>query len=163
MKTLETHRLILRDWAESDLEDAAAIWPEFGGQEDSRSLLQYFIRVKNNYAIVLKETCRIIGSVGLNEDGDGNENARNVGFILLEKYWNRGLMTEALREIIANVSDITTTLSAGHTRDNTKSEHILKKLGFRYIKTLPRTDYEGGDPQNDLLYYVLEIKKQPPE
>ena len=34
---------------------------------------------KNNFAVVLKENSEIIGTIGLNEDADGNENILNVG------------------------------------------------------------------------------------
>lgn len=168
MKTLETKRLILRDWELTDIDDYFAFMsnpnvtiPEGTlpkkCKEDCLPLLKYLIQAKNNYALVLKESGEVIGSVGMNEDADGNENARNVGFILKESFWNQGLMTEALEEIIANASEITSILSCGHAEGNTRTEHIIKKLGFKYVKTLHNIKRESDENPHDDLYYVLEL------
>ena len=168
MKTLETKRLILRDWELTDLDDYFVFKSNPNVTIPDGSLpkkykeeclpeLKYLIHVKNNYALVLKETGKVIGSVGLNEDTDGNENARNVGFVLDESYWNQGLMTEALKEIIANASEITSCLSCIHAAGNTRTEHIIKKLGFKYIKIFHNIKRESDIYPHDDLYYLLEL------
>ena len=86
MKTLETDRLILRDWNSEDI----------GCEVYDETTIQYLISVKNNYAVVFKENGIVIGTIGLNEDADNNPNRRNVGIRLLEQYQNKGLMSEAL-------------------------------------------------------------------
>ena len=58
MKTLETKRLILRDWTDEDL----------GCGIHTDEIIKYLIKAKNNYAVVLKETGAVIGTIGLNED-----------------------------------------------------------------------------------------------
>jgi ribosomal-protein-alanine N-acetyltransferase len=169
MRTLETERLILRDWKMSDLDDYFKIMsnpnvaiPEGSLPQKSKDeclpTFKYLLQAKNNYALVFKETMKVIGSVGLNEDADGNENARNLGFCLDEEYWNQGIMTEALRTIISNAVEITPMLSMGHVRGNTKTEHIAKKLGFIYTKTFPNVKYESNELPQDLLYYILRFK-----
>lgn len=90
MKTLETERLILRDWNIKDI----------GCQVYDENIIQYLITVKNNYAVVLKENGMVIGTIGLNEDAENNPNRRNVGIRLLESYQNKGLMLEALESTV---------------------------------------------------------------
>ena len=118
MRTLETERLILRDWKETDLNDIficlsnpRVTIPEGSSPcesiEDCECVLDYLILVKNNYAIELKENASVIGGIGLNEDTKGNPNARNLGFYLAEEYWNKGIMTEALTIVIANAKEVT--------------------------------------------------------
>jgi len=169
MRTLDTERLILKDWELSDLDDYYAIMsnPAVAVSEGSMPsqtkdaclpILQYFMQAKNNYALVLKETGHVIGSVGLNEDADGNQDARNVGFMLEETYWNRGLMTEALRAIIANAAEITSILSCGHTVENAKTKHIIEKLGFKYVKTFHDIKKYNDAMGHDLLYYTLRLR-----
>lgn len=169
MRTLETERLILRDWNHTDLEDAFILWsnpnvtiPEGSTPRETKEeclpILNYLIGKKNNYALVFKETGKVIGSVGLNEDADGNESARNLGFSLAENYWNKGLMSEALKKIIENASEITTLLSATHDVKNTKSEHIIKNLGFKYVKTFHGIKRKVDTVPHDELYYILELK-----
>jgi ribosomal-protein-alanine N-acetyltransferase len=168
MKTLETMRLILRDWEITDIDDYFVFklnpnvtLPDGSlpkrYKEECLSELKYLIGAKNNYALVLKETGKVIGSVGLNEDADGNENARNVGFVLDESYWNQGLMTEALIEIIANASETTSYLSCGHAAGNTRAKHIIEKLGFKYLKTFHNVKRESDLYPHDDLYYILEL------
>ena len=89
MNTLETKRLLLRDWNEDDL----------GCGVHNDDTIRYLIEVKNNYAMVLKETGEIIGTIGLNEDADNNPNRRNVGVRVIEAYRNQGYMQEALAEV----------------------------------------------------------------
>lgn len=169
MKTLETKRLILRDWEITDLDDAFLFWsnpnvtvPEGStprkSKEECLPILKYLINAKNNYALVLKETGRVLGSVGINEDAVGNENARNLGFLLAEFYWNQGLMSEALEKIISVANEITPMLSATHNISNVKSEHILKKFGFKYVKTIKNIQRKVDVAPHDEPYYILEIR-----
>lgn len=115
-------------------------------------VFRYLLQAKNNYALVLKDIGAVIGSVGLNEDADGNEDARNVGFFLDEAYWNQGLMTEGLRAIISNAIQLTPMLSLGHAKGNTRSEHIAKKLGFTHMKTFTNIKRECDEFPHDNLY-----------
>jgi len=175
MKTLETERMILRDWAESDLDDFAELWtnpnvtvpqgdPPMKDKEACRSLLQLLIGLKNNYALELKETGKVIGSVGLNEDADDNPDGRNVGYIMNEAYWNRGYMQEALKAVIDHASKVTSFLSAAFFvgSDNPKSRHIVEKMGFRFVKTITfegSTDRVTGEPLAGADYYVLSLAR----
>lgn len=169
MKTLVTERLILRDWKLSDLDDYFKIKSNpnitiHDGElpknsvEECLPILKYLIEVKNNYALELKENGIVVGSVGINEDAEENDNARNIGFVLNEDYWNQGLMSEALREIIANAHEYTVFLSCGHSIDNVRSEHIIKKLGFQFIKIIHDVRGPNGSFR-DNLYYLLDVKK----
>ena len=138
MKTLETERLILRDWALEDI--GCGVYDE--------NCTRYLISVRNNYAIVLKENGLVVGSIGLNEDADNNPEARNVGIFLLEPYRNKGIMTEALKCVIQNISDVARKLSYACSTEDKRSQHIAEKLGFHYVKTLH---------QANSYYYILEL------
>ena len=83
MPTLETERLILRDWRETDLEDMFVFLsnpnvtiPEGASPcktlEECKRVLDYLIEEKNSYAIEWKENGIVIGSIGLNEDAKKN-------------------------------------------------------------------------------------------
>ena len=156
MRTLETERMILRDWDLADLSD----FLEMHNKNEGESQLRYLINAKNNYALVLKDSNKVIGSVGLNEDADNNPNGRNLGYILNKLYWDRGYMQEALREIIKNASEVTSFLSAAFSISNynEKSLHIINKLGFKLVKTINSgTNETTGEPCEGFHYYVLEL------
>ena len=147
MKTLETNRLILRDWYLGDV----------GCEVYDENTIQYLISVKNNYAVVLKENGLVIGTIGLNEDADGNPDTRNVGIKLLKPYRNRGLMSEALECVIHNASDITKCLSYLCLAEDKRSQHIAEKFGFQYIKTFYKVQGNASDEPKDFYYYKLEL------
>lgn len=147
MKTLETERLILRDWTLEDI----------GCQVYDENVIRYLISVKNNYAVVLKENGLVIGTIGLNEDADGNPDTRNVGIRLLESYRNRGLMSEALACVIHNANDITKALSYFCMAEDERSQHIAEKFGFRYVKTFYKVQRTASDDPKDFYYYKLEL------
>ncbi len=151
MQTLETDRLFLRDWEEADIPNAHALWGNNAGET-----VAYLMTVKNNYAVVLKEENRVIGTIGLNEDADGNPHARNVGIHLLEAYWNQGLMSEALAAVIAAAHEITPYLSYIHLKEDNRSRHIAQKFGFVYIKDFVGVQRTPQDPPQDFQYYVLK-------
>ena len=167
MRTLETERLILRDWKETDLKDIficlsnpRVTIPEGSSVcesvEKCKCVLDYLILVKNNYAIELKENASVIGGIGLNEDAKGNPNARNLGFYLAEEYWNKGIMTEALTTVIANAKEVTEVLSATHN-NNPKTEHILTKLGFKQVDVIKNVKRKVDVENHDEPYYILEL------
>jgi len=169
MKTLETERLILRDWEKTDLDDLFKLWsnpnvtiPEGSLPKKTREecipTFNYFLKFKNNYAVVYKSTETVIGSIGLNEDGGGIKDALNMGFILNESYWNQGIITEACKTIIANAFEFSPIITVTHAIDNKRTEHIVKKLGFTYVKTLRNIKMESCENPSDYLYYKLDLK-----
>ena len=145
MKTLETIRLILRDWNISDV----------GCGVHTDEVIKYLIEAKNNYAVVLKETGQIIGTIGLNEDADDNEKRRNVGVRIIEQYQNMGLMSEALTEIFANNKDCE--FSWFCKTDDERSKHLAEKFGFEYIKIFPDVQRNEKEVPTDYFYYVLKL------
>ena len=165
MKTLETERLILRDWESRDSDDLFAILSNpavslsegaspVESKEKSNAVLDYMIRKKNGYAIELKSTGSVIGGIGLTEDAKGDKATRNLGFYLAEDYWNRGIMTEALTVVIANAKEITDKLSATQY-NNPKSEHLLNKMGFQQAGVLRNVKRKIDAEPHDEPYYLL--------
>ena len=145
MKTLETARLILRDWTDEDL----------GCGIHTDEIIKYLIEAKNNYAVVFKETGAVIGTIGLNEDADDNEKRRNVGVRIAEQYRNVGLMTEALTEVFANNKG--KEFSWFCKVDDARSRHLAEKFGFEYIKTFPKVQRNEKEEPSDYYYYVLKL------
>ena len=93
------------------------------------------INAKNNYAVILKESNEIIGTIGLNEDADGNENIRNVGVRIVPQHQNKGYMTEALKAVIDSATDV---LSWFCKVEDLRSQHIAKKSDLYTLRHLLR-------------------------
>ena len=146
---IETERLILRPFRDSDLADlyAYASHPDVGihagwnphrSMEESKQILAMFIREKKVFALELKETGKVIGSLGLEEpnpdpvtDGYGRE----IGYVLGKEYWGRGLMPEAVRAVIGYCFDVLhyDYLTCSHFLRNDRSRRVIEKIGFTFF------------------------------
>lgn len=154
---LETERLILRNFLESDLEDyweyvqmesvgPRAGWPAYTDKEKARERLIFETGQKNQFAIVLKSENKVIGSVELMEckqDRFSNLNiekgAKEIGAVLSEKYWGKGYMPEAVKEVMRYAfEDLNVpVIYCGHAKANTNSARLQDKCGFKIIGELP--------------------------
>ena len=168
---LETDRLILRPWTWEDLEDffeyasieglgQMAGWLPHKTIDDSRAILDMFIRSRKVFAIVLKETGRVIGSLGIerqNPDPEPEKLGRELGFVLHKEYWGRELMPEAARAVIAWCFDTLQYdyLTCSHFDWNSRSRRVIEKTGFRYFSTTPYTT-QYGKMENSMNYILYK-------
>ncbi len=143
---LETERLILRPWEETDAEECyryakdprvgpAAGWPAHKSAEDSRRIVRDGLSAPETYAKVLKETGLPVGSIGLhrNDLATGDDEAE-LGYWIGVPYWGRGLVPEAAREILRRAfEDLKLDrVWCGYYDGNEKSRRVQEKLGFTY-------------------------------
>lgn len=154
---LRTERLVLRPWTESDLEGLyeyarvdgvgqMAGWAPHRSIEESRMILDSFIRHKKTFAIELDG--KVIGSVGVEEynEEDFPEFAplhgREIGYVLSKDYWGRGIMPEAVKAVIGYLfsEEKLDFVTVAHFVWNRQSSRVIEKCGFQYAKdTLFRT------------------------
>ena len=168
---IETQRLILRAWQESDLQDLndyasipgvgeMAGWSHHKSLEESQKILTLFIRNKKTFAIVLKESGKVIGSLGVeprDEDlgFDTTLQGREIGYVLSKAYWGRGLMTEAVKAVICFCFDTLNFgyLTCGHFDHNDRSRRVVEKCGFSFLKQVVTSTARGIDEPGKL--YIL--------
>ena len=147
--TFETERLILRPWEESDAADLyeyakdprvgpAAGWPVHTSVENSRDIIRNVLSAPHTYAMVLKETGRPVGSIGLkfreNSDLPLHDNEAELGYWLGVPYWGQGLTTEAaifLRDYAFRDMKLEK-LWCGYYEGNDRSWRVQEKCGFFY-------------------------------
>lgn len=160
MKTLETERLLLRKFVESDLNDffeyaknpnvgPNAGWKPHERMEESAAILKDFIEQDEVWAIVDKDRNKVIGSIGLHNDRMRNcEKVKMLGYVLAEEYWGRGLVAEAAKEVIRFAFEELNLelLSVLHYPFNKRSQRVIEKCGFIYEGTLRHasTVYDGS-------------------
>ena len=174
---LETERLILRPWTLDDLYDfneyasvsgvgEMAGWSAHKSLEESKVILEMFIAGKKTFAVVLKDSGKVIGSVGL-EDGDRQDAGaiaegrygREIGYVLSKDYWGHGFMPEAVKRVIRYAFDECKMdfLLCGHFAENHQSKRVVEKCGFIYL--LDNTYVTGyGVVKENKLYYLLNDK-----
>ncbi|MCQ2546101.1 MAG: GNAT family N-acetyltransferase [Clostridia bacterium] len=150
--TLETDRLILRQWSKKDAEalyDYAkdpdvgphAGWKPHANVAESRFIIKELFRQNMTWAIVEKETGTVIGSIGLEPDKFRPDvESREMGYSLAKSRWKRGYMTEAAKRIIRYAFDELnlTVLMIRTSETNFRSQRVIEKCGFTYEGTLRR-------------------------
>lgn len=149
---LETERLILRPWEESDAESLfryasdpdvgpAAGWPAHQSVVESREIIRTVLRGETSFAICKKGSSTVIGAIALktgdSTDMTDREDECELGFWLGKPFWGRGYMPEAAAEILRyGFEDLAmTTIWAGYYEGNTKSKRAQEKMGFTYHHT----------------------------
>lgn len=168
---METDRLILRPWRESDLEDFFAYasvdgvgqmagWIPHKSIEESRVILGSFVQHRKTLALELKQTGRVIGSLGLEElDPDpveGEKYGREIGYVLAKDYWGRGLMPEAVKAVIACCFDVLSYdyVTCSHFDWNEQSRRVIEKCGFTYFSTTrSETRYDTVEVSRNYILY----------
>ena len=95
---------------------------------------------------------KLIGSISIEKKDDGAE----IGYMLLNEYKNKGIGTEAVRQIcsIAFKALSIEQITANVFQPNIASIRVLLKNGFKYKGTIPNAVIKDGNVY-DLLIYVL--------
>lgn len=154
---LETERLILRRWEDSDAKslyeyakdpDVGPIagWPAHQCIEESREVIKNVFNGEEAYAICMKTDNKAIGAIELKLNGHTHMTDRDdeceLGYWLGKPFWGQGIMPEAVREILRHAfEDIgMTKVWCGYYEGNTKSKRVQEKVGFRYQWKLEDVD-----------------------
>lgn len=142
---LETERLILRAFSESDLEAIFTIlsdeevneflpmFPLKTIQEAKRYLHDRYLDSEKtpegyHYAICFKEDWIPIGYIDV-----GGGESHDLGYGLRKEFWNQGIVTEAGRLVIEQLKkDGVSFITATHDVNNSRSGAVMKKLGMTY-------------------------------
>lgn len=149
---METERLILRKWKETDAEDLfeyarapdvgpIAGWPPHRSVEESLDVIRNVFDGAECYAICEKENGKAIGAIELKLNGHTDMTERDdeceLGYWLGKPFWGRGYMPEAAKEIIRHgFEDLgMNTIWCGYYDGNRKSARVQEKLGFVYHHT----------------------------
>ncbi len=166
MLTLETERLILRDFLRQDWEALNAIlsdpqvtrfhhfasWDEAERRAWFEWLLQNASRKARDayiWAVTLRESGALIGWFGIETASDPVETAqgaRSCGYTLNRQFWGQGYMPEAMRAVL--IYELTTLqtsrIIAKCKTQNTASAHVMQKCGMIYEGTRDDDDSEGN-------------------
>lgn len=146
--TLETHNLILRPWR---IDDAEALYkyasdPEVGPRagwaphqnvEESLTIIEVLFSREYMWAITLRGSDEPIGCVGYLPSDMSNLSIQadeaEVGYWVARPFWNRGICTEALREIVRYCFEEKhfSALWGDCFLDNPASTKVMEHVGFQ--------------------------------
>jgi ribosomal-protein-alanine N-acetyltransferase len=165
---LETSRLILREWIESDISELV---PLIGAREvadttlripypyDEEHARKFIASVpKGNelrLAIRLRGDGRLVGGIGLHPNMEHQR--AELGYWIGVPFWGKGYATEAAREVVRYGFETfkLNRIFAGHFEGNPGSRAILLKLGMRYEGCARQSVLKWGKPMDVHIYAIL--------
>ncbi len=176
---IETERLLLRAFTESDLTDLYAYasvpgvgemagWSHHESMETSERILRSFIDKKEVFAVYHKADQKVIGSLGLhNSWANEDERYKNlilkeIGYVLSKDYWGQGLMPEVVGAVIEygfNNLGIEA-FTCGHFTENNQSRRVIEKCGFTFVKQSEYNAKQLNRKFEDKKYILLSTPKQ---
>jgi len=179
LPTIRTQRLVLRTARMSDAQDLYeyssdpevarhVLWTAHTSIHQTRNYIRYLLRQYRNgapgsYVITLKDTGKVIGTIGYMWVRPEDRSAE-VGYSLHRGYWNKGIMTEALEGVIAlgflrlNLNRI----EAQHEVANPASGRVMQHVHMQHEGTLRQRVFNKGKFVDVELYAILRKDYVPP-
>jgi len=154
---METERLILRRWEESDAEELyryasdpavgpSAGWPPLRSVGESREAIRNVLCGAEAYALCLKPEGSPIGAIELKLNSHADlawgDDECELGYWIGKPFWGRGLVPEAAEELLRHAFEELgmRKVWCGYYEGNGKSRRVQEKLGFRYQWTSEEVD-----------------------
>jgi [ribosomal protein S5]-alanine N-acetyltransferase len=169
---LRTERLLLRKLSMDDAPDLFAYaadpevtryldWEPHSSIDDSRRFLEgvteaYARGEPRSWAIVYRDEDRMIGTGGF-LFWDQVANRSEIGYATSRQYWGRGLMSEAVPEMLRFGFErmALNRIEARCNRSNTGSIRVLEKSGFKLEGVLRESFVQKGKLSDLLLFSIL--------
>ena len=165
--TLQTERLTLRQVVEDDAVDIF----EYGRNPNvlrhttgrtPTDISQTIMFVKDlankpdgayAWSMFLKGSDRVIGVIEFDVKGQSGQ----VDYAMAELYWNRGLMTETVRSVLAwafvSFPDMAVVQTAARV-ENIGSWRVMEKCGMRRVQTVPEKWEKFEEPVMLAVYRI---------
>ncbi|MFI0491070.1 GNAT family N-acetyltransferase [Flavobacterium sp.] len=169
---LETERLILRRLVNDDFNEVLALRsdketmkyiprPLAKTKEDAMEHIALIdLRIESNeginWGITLKNDSKLIGIIGHYRLKPEHYRAE-IGYMLLPEYHGKGIMTEAIKEVVNYGFKIMRLHSIEALIDprNSASENVLKKNGFVKEAHFIENEYYEGQFLDTVVYSIL--------
>jgi ribosomal-protein-alanine N-acetyltransferase len=169
---LQTERLSLRNLGPEDGEDMFSLRTNIDAMRhierpmpsslfDALTLIERINNGMDNktdigWGITFKNQSSLIGSIGLHHI-DADHWRAEIGYMLFPEYWNKGLMTEAIKAVLdygfstMNLHNIEAQINP----DNVRSAALLKKMGFHKEAYFKENYFYDGKFLDTEVYLLL--------
>ncbi len=174
---LETSRLnliqVLNQYAENlyDIFSRDEVTKYYGmdsmkSVQEAHLLIEHFYKIYENkrgirWGIILKENGELIGTIGLNNLNIGSKRAE-IGYELHPAYWNKGFITEAVKEVLNYSFNELQLFRVGAVTypQNRASIQLLKKMGFSKEGLLRGYLYQNHLSHDVIIFSLLKTEWQ---
>lgn len=176
-KTLETPRLILRQFCADDAQamydnwcsepevTKYLTWPTYTSVDTAHEILaiwtkEYEKKDFYQWAIELKETGQPVGSISVVEQKEKVKVA-HIGYCIGKQWWHMGIMSETLKAVMDFLFDEVgfNRLESRHDPNNPNSGKVMTKCGMKYECTMRQSDWNNQGICDAAWYALLKEER----
>jgi ribosomal-protein-alanine N-acetyltransferase len=160
---------ILRPWKRADLDSLVKYANNFNiaknltnrfphpyTKEDGEQFIEMASSHSPAHVFCIEINGEAVGGIGVHPLADIHCKNAEMGYWLAEPYWGNGIITEAIKQMVAygfESFDITR-IYARPYGTNVGSQRVLEKAGFTLEARLEKTIYKNGEFLDELIYAV---------
>ncbi|TSA28457.1 MAG: N-acetyltransferase [Ignavibacteriales bacterium] len=170
---METERLILRKITIDDVNDiyeyasitdvtTFVLWDTHKTKQDSIDFIKLTEEQFNNnisfiWGIVIKSENKLIGTIDL-RNWDAIHKCGEIGYVISQKYWNRGYVSEAMKTVIKfGLEELHLNRIEAHCEEeNIGSWRVMEKCGMKYEGTLREKVFIKERFRSMKMYSILK-------
>ena len=126
--------------------------------EKWKAFLEFAINNNEILYLAIDINGEAVGSIGISPKKDYMQKNAELGYWLSEKYWGKGIITEAIKEIVKlafNKFDIVR-IYATPFEKNYASHRALEKAGFKLEARFCKIVFKNGEMLDELVYAKRE-------
>lgn len=172
-QTIETERLILRQFRKDDAQAMFANWASdaevtkfmtWTPYQNVEGVAGYLEFIENSYsnnadyhwAIELKEIGEPVGAISVVSMKEAVKSVE-IGYGIGRNWWHKGITSEALAAVIKFLFDNTDVnrIEAGHDTNNPNSGKVMFKCGLKYEGTLRQVGINNQGICDTAIYSIL--------
>jgi ribosomal-protein-alanine N-acetyltransferase len=168
MRPIETERLLLREFHQSDLKDLAH-WEKDAGASYTEQEVQQFLDFcfreyfkwgMGPWGIVLREAAIMVGNCGFCHIDLEHQNAE-VNYYVAPRYRGQGLATEALQAILEfGFAELgLNRIVARCDLDNRSSERVMQKTGMTFDRMIHSAASSSDGSLDEKLYAIVRPER----
>jgi RimJ/RimL family protein N-acetyltransferase len=131
-------------------------------EKDAKEFISTTLSAKKDsqYTFAITYDDKVIGCISVFRKDNVHRLTAELGYYIAEPYWNKGIMTKAVKQICTYIFENTDIIRifAEPYAFNQASHRVLEKAGFQLEGTMRQNAIKNGHPVDMKLYAIL--KKQ---
>lgn len=143
---MQVDKVYLRNFCRQDINDMYEFcsqseiemvgWSAHKNIEETKKVLKQWILNENIFAIVEKNTNKVIGYIAVHADSEeGRSDTKELGFALNHQYHRQGIMTEVISGVLDDLfSKDILYVWACCFQNNISSKNLIEKMGFKFMQ-----------------------------
>jgi [ribosomal protein S5]-alanine N-acetyltransferase len=124
--------------------------------ENAVSFIELANSVEPNFLMAIDYNGIAVGGIGIHKQEDIMERNAEIGYWLAQDYWNIGIMTVALNQMIeyAFYNFDIDRIFARVFGTNIGSQKVLVKCGFVFEASFSKTIFKFGEYEDELIFSI---------